>query len=400
MPEVEKIPKPLKPKRKESFKDNDHYEKYVASLFANTVGTIEPKIKFSGKKSKELQKEWDKLLEHNNLLEINYQLIEELSKEGCMALVLSTYFKKPKIVPARIIDVQYESNGDIKSFELQFYLATPGKCGYNILCCNQDKTFKYTFHYYDNVDAKNNDVYNIHTQYYDDSIFAIFLNNPMGKNDMDNVPSKLITDINKHLDLLMTDSLTAKSLYHINLPQSQGKTDNVSKLKETLKDPNSLYFENKNIFSLLGSGGLQIQSGTSIGQVVLDKLKFYDNKVKELTFCPRNTADMGTKNIHSAEAMSINSQSDDYIEVKANLLEKGWSNFIKNVFIDYIKNNLDSYKDIDFEGVEVDVEISGSTKYLKNQANEYLQTQQGSLINPNKQANQPNKPNQGEGHED
>ncbi len=396
MPEVEKIIK-LPPKRKETFKDNDHYRRYIASLFANTVGTIEPKIKFSGNKSKELQKEWDKLLEHNNILEINYQLIEELSKEGCMALVLSTYFKKPKIVPAKIIDIQYESNGDINSFELQFYLPRPGKCAYNISCSCAVKTFKYTFHYYDSVDAKTNGVYNSHTQYYDDSIFTIFLNNPMGKNDMDNVPSKLITDINKHLDLLMTDSLTARSLYHINSPQSQAKNENIAKLKETLKDPNSLYFENKNILSMLATGGLQIQSGTSIGQVVLDKLKFYDNKVKELTFCPRNTADMGTKNIHSAEAMSINSQSDDYIEVKANLLEKGWTQFIKNVFIDYVKNNLDSYKDIDFEGVEVDVEISGSTKYLKDQENEYLQTQQGSLINPNKQAKQPN---QGEGNED
>ncbi len=359
--------------------NNDMFKKHISKLFATTIATIEPKIEI---KNEQVQKEWEKLKSNNNLLEINYQLVSELSKNGIMTLMLTTYFdkEKPKIVVAKPIYVQFAPKLKLEKIVLQFYLPIFGKNDYNINCTlNLSVNYKYTFQYFEEgkfvVD---------HIQPYTNYFFSFFKNNPEGKSDLDNVNPKWVEDYNKHLDMMLADSLTSKSLFHLNQPNTQGSMQNVKNLKETLYDPSAVIFENKNIFSLLQSGGLQIQQGLSQSVAIIEKLKFYDNKIKEYSFSPRNTLDAGTKNIHSAEANQINSQSDDYIEIKANLLEMGWEEFIRNVFFDYLSNNVDEFKNFNFDDIEIDVEISGSTKYLKNQENEYLQNQQGTLVNPNK----------------
>ena len=353
--------------------NKDVYKKYIAQLFANSIATIEPKIVI---KNNELQEEWNKLTKNINLIQINYLLVNEISQNGNAVLFLTNYFEKLKIFVSRISNIKYDNKLNIKSYDLE--LIIPEINNQTILVCKESDEYKYSYKFF----IENNIC--SHVQIMDNLPFAYFTNNPLNLSDLSNVDPLLIEEFNKHLDLLLSDSLTSKSLFHLNTPLSQANSKNINQLKDVLNNPRGLIFENQNIFSLLQSGGLQIQQGLSIYLAILEKIKFYDNKIKELAFAPRNTLDAGTKNIHSTEANQINSQSDDYIELKANLLEISWTNFIRYTFFDYLKNNNDQFNDIDFESVEIDVEICGSTKYLKNIQNEYVQNQSGSLINPNK----------------
>ncbi len=348
------------------------YKNYISQLFANSIATISPKIKIN---NSNLQNEWESLLLKNNIIEINYLLVNQLSKNGDAVLFLTDYFKELKIFVANLSNVNYDNKLNIINFDLS--LITPNIKNQTILV-SKEKDYQYCYKFFVNDDL------NLHTQIMDNLPFTYFTNNPMNVDDLYNVDPLLIDEFNKHLDLLLSDSLTSKSLFHLNTPLTQSNSMNIDNLKRVLNDPRSVIFENQNIFSLLQSGGLQIQQGLSIYLAIIEKIKFYDNKIKELAFAPRSTLDAGTKNIHSTEANQINSQSDDYIELKANLLELSWTNFIKEVFFNYLKNNNENYYNFDFENIEVDVEICGSTKYLKNIQNEYIQNQSGSLINPNK----------------
>lgn len=347
------------------------YSEYIATLFANTIATISPKITID---NKTIQKEFNEFAKDNNLININYNLVFKLSHNGYAGLFLTNLFKKPKVVVADINTIDFDARGLIKNFNIDFKI---NELMTIINCVYLKSKYKYTFNYL--LLSKQKEV----SQLFNNIPLKIFLNNPNGHNDLKNVCSKWIDDYNQTLDIILSDSKTSKSLFHLNTPLTQASTKNVDELKKTIDDPSSVIFENNNIFSLLQSGGLQIQQGNSIFQSLLEKLKFYDNKIKELSFAPRSTLDAGTKNMHSDEINSINSQSDDYIELKANLLEQNWKEFIIDIYFDYLKNNVDKYKNFNFENINVEVEIAGSTKYLKNRSNEYIQNQNGSLINPN-----------------
>lgn len=371
-------------------KVNKHmYANYIASLFANTIATITPKIEI---KDKSIQDAWENIiLKNNDILKINYQLVYKLSLKGKAALYLTTFYKEPKICVALPIEIEYDKKLVLQKYYFKLFLPEYRNYDYNVIGANKRTSKKkYSYeHYVSMDDYLNRWNGNYYIQLGDNEPFIIFCNNPICQPDLGNVVSKWIDDVNAHLDLLLSDSKTAKSLHHINTPLNQANSDNITKLRRALDDTSETIFENQNLFSLLQSGGLQIQQGVSNYQSILDKLKYYDNKIKDLAFSPRSTLDAGTKNIHSAEANNINSQSDDYVEIKANLLEENWKEFIRKVFFDYLKNNVDEFKEFNFENIEIEVEIAGSTKYLQNRANEYLQTQQGTLINPSQQLSNP-----------
>ncbi|MGV2392818.1 UNVERIFIED_CONTAM: hypothetical protein O8I53_07440 [Campylobacter lari] len=64
-----------------------------------------------------------------------------------------------------------------------------------------------------------------------------------------------------------------------------------------------------------------------------------------------DTADLGTKNIHSVEAEQINSDFEDYIEMKANIRELQLLNYFDQF---YLELNVDN------------IVITGSTSYDKS----------------------------------
>lgn len=359
---------------------------FGAKQFANSIATKAPKFKFS---NSIIQAEWEVIEKYNNLLNINYKIINNSSIYGNHFLGLKVIENIPILITGEVIEYEMIANKIIK-LDIKIDLFK----NWNI--CE----------FYDLHDAKwknqvqryafnsKNEFKSLKTIKYSgkEQEFLItknipywpFFANPLESADFENVPNELLEDWYTHLILITTDSLISKGLTHLNTPQMTGTADNIKKLKEALLDPKAVVYENTNIFSMLQQGGVQIQQGVSNYSSILEKIKFLENKIKQLAFLKKETTDLGTKNLQTSETELLNSDSDDYIELKANLMEIQWQGFLRNVFFDY----LETYKKIDCFNCEIDVEVIGSTKFLQNRSNRYIQNQQGSLMNPNEINNQ------------
>lgn len=369
----------LKIQSKFSKFSENFYPKYAAQLFANTLGTTIPKIKIENKK---LQQLWDEFADEQSILDINYNLIYQTSLNGMMVLGIMVNKKNEPIITIGKPNLSLceITNSKFTKLIFQKFSLTNSGMGYNdIVEYDSGKYKKFAC----KVKCESSREERVTSQLFGTltAPFILTKSNPLALDDFHNIENRLLADLNKHLELLLTDSLVAKSLVHINTPTINTNTDAINDLINAINDPTTTVYKNKNIFSLLQSAGLQIQQGVSNHQAILDNIKFYENKIRQFAFLPKSTLDSGTKNIHSQEMSLVNSDSDDYIEMKANLLENSWKQLVK-IYIDYLV----SYKKIsplNINQIKIDVEVAGSTKYLQNVDNEYIQNQQGVLTNPN-----------------
>lgn len=357
-----------------------------AKQCANSMATQKPKILFP--KNSLLQKEWDLIEKHNDLLKINYNIIQNAYINSKVFLGLKVIQNQPLLFLG--YSNSYEMIGN-KLIKLDVMIKISNNVQlherYDISDDNEYKNIIRSFA----VDSNTKNIFNsnwISNDFKDTTVlrtknipYALFFSNPMENAEFENVDSQLLEDYSKHISLLLTDSKVSKGLIHLNTPQMQGTSENINKLKQCLEDEKAVVYENTNIFSLLQQGGLTIQQGSSNYQSLLDKLKFYESKIKQFAFMKKESSDLGTKNLQSSETELLNSDADDYIELKANFLELQWEFFIRNVFFDYLK----SIKGIttDYKNAIIEVECMGSTKYLQNIKNAYIQNQNGVLTNPN-----------------
>ena len=340
------------------------WKNFAAKQYANTIATIPPKISFP--KNKELQNQWDELVKWNNLLKINYKLVNNshLNKVSFLGL------KDVSGIPILVIGESsyYKMNAN-KLVELNVKIDELGDWGiYEIYDINENNELKNIVQRYalnKNTNEKANPI-SLSYKYTNNSFlktlnipFAPFFSNPLENDELENVDEQLFQDWKDNIDILITDSLVSKGIIHLNTPQMNGSSENITRLKKALTDPKEVLFENQSIFSLLQQGGIQIQQGQSNYLSILEKLKFLENKIKQFGFLKKETSDLGTKNLQTSETELLNSDADDYVELKANLMELQWEYFIRNVFFDYLKEikNINT----DFKNAVIEIEISGST---------------------------------------
>lgn len=376
---------------------NFHYfNKYAAMQFANTIATKKPKVEF---KNKEIDNLWKKFCIENNFEKKFYELVYKTSLYGTIFFgiypqTITISNKKEEIPFFTIgIPIYFEKIGCIFSkLEIMIDVIKFNNTDYFIIeKWDKSETSNNKFFVsrsaqdkYGNI-KKLSDINYIKLSETEFSKFDLipyvpFFANGIGENDLFNVEQKLINDFDIHLKLLLSDSIIAKGLVYLNTPNMQGTAENVNSLLKALRDPEATVYQNKNIFSMLQQGGVQIQQGIFNGTGIIEKLRYYELQIKKFSFMKMQSSDLGTKNMHNSETELLNSDADDYVESKANICEENILMWLLIVFNEYLR----IFYNLEIDVKKINVEVTGSTKYLQNIKNEYIQNQQGILNNPNK----------------
>lgn len=366
------------------------YYYYCAQQFANTIATKPPKIKF---KNKKLEDTFKKDARNNNITKINYELVRQSSLHGNIFLGLSTVkgadkknknmfvigvplnFKKVgfEIVELEMVIDIYKNNSGT------YYITEKWSLENNRFFCkrygflgaqqNNKTTLKGTgwkTQKETSLNRLNNKI-----------PYSEFIANPFSKPDLYNVPKNLFKDFDDNIEILKNDSFVNKGMIFLNFAMGATTTNAVQELNDAIKDPKKIVYQNNSPYSLIstngGAGMYQPVQGQFLGDGIITKLKFYDQKIRKFGFMRSDSTVMGTKNAHSAEIANLNQDADDYLEAKANLLEDSWKKFIDEIY--------GPWNDVDNE--DCNVEVIGSTKYLQNPNNVYSQNQNGILTNPN-----------------
>lgn len=369
---------------------NKHpYHYYCAQQFANSIATKPPKIKFKNEKLEKLFKTDSK---NNEISKINYEIVRQSSLNGSVFLGINsikTIDKKNQNmfivgVPLNLKKIGFdiielEMVIDIyKNISSTYYITEKWSLENNKFFCK-----RYGF-----LGEQQNTITNLRSigwkvqketsfnRLVNKIPYSQFLANPFAKPDLYNVPKNLFKDFDDNIEILKNDSFVNKGMIFLNLAMG-GTTNAVSDLDAAIKDPKRIVFQNQNPYSLIsnngGAGMYQPVQGQFLGDGIITKLKFYDQKIRKFGFIRSDSTIMGTKNAHSAEIANLNQDADDYLETKANLLEHAWKKFIDEIYAPF--NNV--------QNEDCEVEVAGSTKYLQNPENAYVQNQNGILTNPN-----------------
>jgi hypothetical protein len=115
--------------------------------------------------------------------------------------------------------------------------------------------------------------------------------------------------------------------------------------------------------------------GTAQTQLIWQNINANIQKIKELAFIRVSSSDLGKNNKQTTEIESINADSDDSIENKANLREKAYKDLIIN-WKKYENDKLSAQK-YTFKASDINVVVSGSTKWLQTEAAKYKANQLG-----------------------
>lgn len=366
------------------------YEYYCAQQFANTIATKPPKIQF---KNKQLEDIFKKDAKNNDLVKINYEIVRNSSLYGTIFFGISTIKgidKKNKNMFVIGIPLNFKKVGfEIVELEMVIDIVKNNNSTYYITekwSLDKNKFFckRYGF-----LGTQQINICPLRTTGWklqketslnrlDNQIpYCEFLANPFSQPDLYNVPKNLFKDFDDNLEILKNDSFVNKGMIFLNFAMGATTTDAVQELNDAIKDPKKIVYQNNSPYSLIstngGAGMYQPVQGQFLGDGIITKLKFYDQKIRKFGFMRSDSTVMGTKNAHSAEIANLNQDADDYLEAKANLLEHYWKKFIDTIY--------GPWNEIDDEDCEV--EVIGSTKYLQNPNNVYAQNQNGILTNPN-----------------
>lgn len=366
------------------------YYYYCAQQFANTIGTKPPKIKFKNKSLEILFKNDSK---NNDITKINYDLVRQSSLYGNAFLGISTIKnndKKNKNMFVIGIPLNFKKVGfEIIELEMLIDIYKNNNSTYYITEKWSLENNKFFCKRYGFLGAQQNNTTTLKSTGWkvqkETSFNRIsnkipyleFSANPFSKPDLYNVPKNLFKDYDDNIEILKNDSFVNKGMIFLNFAMGGTTTDAIQELNDAIKDPKKIVYQNSSPYSLIstngGAGMYQPVQGQFLGDGIITKLKFYDQKIRKFGFMRSDSTIMGTKNAHSAEIANLNQDADDYLEMKANLLENSWKKFIDEIYA--------PWNDVNDE--DSDVEVIGSTKYLQNPNNTYFQNQNGVLTNPN-----------------
>lgn len=366
------------------------YYYYCAQQFANTIGTKAPKINF---KNKSLETLFKNDLRDNDIAKINYELVRISSLHGNAFLGISTIKtidKKNKNMFVIGIPLSVKKVGfEIIELEMVIDIYKSNSSTYYIVEKWSLEKNKFFCKRYGFLGAQQNNQTSLKSTGWkvqkETSLnrlsnkipYLEFSANPFSQPDLYNVPKNLFKDFDDNIEILKNDSLVNKGMIFLNFAMGATTTNAIQELNDAIKDPKKIVYQNNSPYSLIstngGAGMYQPVQGQFLGDGIITKLKFYDQKIRKFGFMRSDSTVMGTKNAHSAEIANLNQDADDYLEMKANLLENSWKKFIDEIYA--------PWNDITSE--DCDVEVIGSTKYLQNPNNVYSQNQNGILTNPN-----------------
>lgn len=192
--------------------------------------------------------------------------------------------------------------------------------------------------------------------------YTLFFNNFLRTGDLNLVNGEYFELMNRDLSVLLLDSYLSAPWIFV----ADGKSTK-SQIQKGLKNISERVINVNPQLSLFDSQPFHILQGNPQAQTLIQKIEKTISWVKKFAFMKSDSADMGTKNLHTAEVQEINSDFEDYVEAKANLRELQLLDFF-NTF--YSSKNVN------------EVVICGSTKWLTDEAPKYSVNQNGVLVNP------------------
>lgn len=148
-----------------------------------------------------------------------------------------------------------------------------------------------------------------------------FFANATEQADLVDVPDEWFKQFDINLKILKSDSIINKGLLVTNV-QNAHNLDNLKNIKQALQNPEELVVDYKGFGGVFGDQVFNVVQGTSNTQNIISKLNYLERLIKKFGFVRTDTQDMGTKNTISTEIENLNSDADDYLEMKANLLEE------------------------------------------------------------------------------
>lgn len=212
------------------------------------------------------------------------------------------------------------------------------------------------------------DVYNFKPTQPTEIPYVIFYNNFLKTGDLSLVNNEYFELINRDLSVLLLDSYLSAPWIFV----ADGKSTK-AQIQKGLKNISERVINVNPQLSMFDTQPFHILQGNPQAQTLIQKIEKAVSWVKKFAFMKSDSADMGTKNLHTAEVQEINSDFEDYIEAKANLRELQLLEF----FNKFYKSSR-----------VAKVVICGSTKWLTTQAPKYQVNQNGVLINPQVQNQQ------------
>lgn len=211
--------------------------------------------------------------------------------------------------------------------------------------------------------------------------FKIFRNNFDGKADLANIPFVIFSNIDKGLKVIGSQMLNARALAWLNVPTT--RDDQAKKIAKSMQDPDSSVittnipnsFMQGNGFNIVQASTQIVDYNTAINQAL--------SWVKEFAFLKKQANDSGKNNKQTAEIESLNSDYEDMIEYKANSREYQFKDLVLiwKIWHNEVYKLDKNVKQMEFNLEDVKVLVTGSTKWLQEEANKYSLNQNGVAIN-------------------
>ncbi|VEU75601.1 Uncharacterised protein [Mycoplasmopsis maculosa] len=182
--------------------------------------------------------------------------------------------------------------------------------------------------------------------------------------DLKNVNKEWFKMLDDDLKLLSRDSfISAPWIF------SSGNGDIKRLVQQGYDDVDERFIKLNSLNNLYNNQDLiRLYQGLPQSPVLIQKIDKTIALIKKFGFMKSDTSDLGTKNIHSVEAEQINSDFEDFIEMKANIRELQLLEFFEKF-----------YSNLSIENII----ITGSTAWLHEQAKILTTDQNGTIINNN-----------------
>ncbi|WP_051590869.1 hypothetical protein [Mycoplasmopsis felifaucium] len=203
--------------------------------------------------------------------------------------------------------------------------------------------------------------------------YQIFKNTYNEYGDLELVNNELFNILDTDLTIYAKDGLLSAPWFFVSAHGSM--QDN---LKKGVADITERFIKVNPQVSLYDSQPLQLLQGQSQAPLLVQKIDKTISLIKKFGFMKNDSSDFGTKNMHNVEAEQINSDFEDHIEQKANLREIQLLNYFERFW-----QELNISK----------IVITGSTEWLKQQAQTALTNQNGVLLNRNVLNSEPEEVN-------
>ncbi|AKF41029.1 hypothetical protein AAW50_01065 [Mycoplasmopsis canis] len=210
--------------------------------------------------------------------------------------------------------------------------------------------------------------------------WTIFKNKADEAPDIEMINPELFEMLNAKYKSLILDMYLSLPIPQVQWNVGGTKADQIVKNLFSLDNNRTVKIDSKATISALGDNFDIKYAPTQAPQIIttIENLKHW---IKKSLLLKKDGDDGGTSNKHNAEIATLNSDYDDYIEMKANLREIYYENFFRMLL---------KLLDLDFEQ-DIDVIVVSSTKWLQEQAS-IAQTNQQGITLSNPQQNKTSEP--------